>query len=107
DEHLQQARTLLETWCNDTFNMYYRRASWPAETLLPSTVLTSIATKACFCSLEDLISAGWSKIFTSKHGNEVLQLLKSLDVQHYAKVDKQRAQIAEAKRQATREKLAE
>ena len=47
--------------------------------MLPDTILTALATKAHFQTLEDLITAGWSPTHVQKHGAEIISILKDYD----------------------------
>ncbi|KAJ3825122.1 P-loop containing nucleoside triphosphate hydrolase protein [Lentinula raphanica] len=95
-EHLEQARACLTTWRDDTFDLLYSEQPWGPEALLPSPVLTAIATKAQLRTVEDLILiAGWEEIFARIHGEEVLDLLSSLDHVHHTAVEQEKLEGAE------------
>ncbi|KAJ3966842.1 P-loop containing nucleoside triphosphate hydrolase protein [Lentinula raphanica] len=95
-EHLEQARACLATWRDDTFDLLYSEQPWGPEALLPSPVLTAIATKAQLRTVEDLISiARWEEIFARIHGEEVLDLLSSLDHVHHTAVEQEKLEREE------------
>jgi hypothetical protein len=42
---------------------------------MSETLITSIATKARFKSVEEYINAGWSPTHADKHGDEILAIM--------------------------------
>ena len=79
EDHLHGARELLEAWRFETWMKLYRRCPWGIQALLPDTILTALATKARFQTLEDLITAGWSPTHVQKHGAKIISILKDYD----------------------------
>ncbi|KAJ7856003.1 hypothetical protein B0H13DRAFT_2079272 [Mycena leptocephala] len=79
DHHLQGARTRLERWRFETWKELYTRRPWGYQVLLPDKVLTALAAKARFTSVEDLIGGGWSRTHARKHGPAVLEMLREYD----------------------------
>ncbi|KAJ3740694.1 P-loop containing nucleoside triphosphate hydrolase protein, partial [Lentinula raphanica] len=92
----RSARACLTTWRDDTFDLLYSEQPWGPEALLPSPVLTAIATKAQLRTVEDLVSiARWEEIFARIHGEEVLDLLSSLDHVHHTAVEQEKLEREE------------
>jgi hypothetical protein len=79
EEHLKGARTRLDGWRTQTWVELYRRRPWGPTVLLPDKVLTALASKARFASVDDLIGAGWSATHARKHGTAVLAMLHEYD----------------------------
>lgn len=75
DNNLKGVRELLENWRITTWLEKYCRQPWGHQCLLSDTLITSIATKARFKSVEDLINARWSPTHADKHGDEILAML--------------------------------
>ena len=77
-EHLQDARTALESWHFKTKRARYTPSSLTAPSLLPDTVLTTLASASHICTIEDIEDAvTW--VYARRHGAEVLAVLAAVD----------------------------
>ena len=106
DDHLKGARDLLQNWHITTWLKQYRRRPWGYQCLLSDTLITSIATKARFKSVEDYINAGWSPTHADKHGVEILAMLGEYDEGFYKKREEEKRQKADQRKQETAERRA-
>ncbi|KAJ7666121.1 hypothetical protein DFH06DRAFT_1185976 [Mycena polygramma] len=80
NNHLKEARTLLQSWRDDTCATVYRRRPWGPDVLLPDDVLTKFATWQRLRTVTDLVEkGGWSPTHAAKHGAEILAMLALLD----------------------------
>jgi hypothetical protein len=100
-EHLAGARKRLEKWRYDTWLDLYSRRPWGYQAFLPDKVLTAVATKARFTTIDDLISGGWSPTHAQKHGTDVLDLLRGYDVLYWEFVDAEKEERARLRREET------
>ena len=107
EDHLQGARELLEAWRLETWRKLYRHCPWGIQALLPDTILTALAAKACLQSLENLISIGWSPTHVQKHGAELIDILKNYDDLFKSIKDDEIKARAEKKKQETAAKQEE
>ncbi|KAG9218107.1 hypothetical protein CCMSSC00406_0010128 [Pleurotus cornucopiae] len=107
DVHLQDARDLLKQWRNNTWFQHYAKQPWGIQGLLPDKVLNNIALHARSATPDDLKGEGWSYIFVSKHGTEVLNKLKDLDSEWHRKHADAKQMRNEMKKQETAKKRAE
>ncbi|KAJ6597432.1 P-loop containing nucleoside triphosphate hydrolase protein [Mycena sp. CBHHK59/15] len=101
EEHLQGARTRLERWRYATYIELYTKRQWGYQILLPDKVLTSLATKARFTTVEDLIGGGWSPTHARKHGPAVLQLLGDYDALYREYADAEKEERAAERKEQT------
>ncbi|KAJ7259071.1 P-loop containing nucleoside triphosphate hydrolase protein [Mycena rebaudengoi] len=82
--------------CCDNCSPAHTKRPWGFQSLLPDKVLTALATKARFRTVEDFIGGGWSPTHARKHGPALLDMLKEYDALHseYAAAEKEeRARI--------------
>jgi bloom syndrome protein len=91
-DHLKTVRQALECW---RYKMHYSRGptSFTAAGFLPDKALTTLASNARIKTVDDMVNMiqpPW--IYTSKHGEEVLDLLSKLD--RAEKVDREQAKLA-------------
>ena len=92
-EHLQQARTALESWRFKTKRSRYTPSSLTAPSLLPDTVLTTLASTLHLCTIEDIEEAvTW--VYARRHSPDVLAVLATVD--EYEKNRKEGVQAAKA-----------
>jgi hypothetical protein len=80
DEHLKNARAVLEKWRFDTKRAHYTPSSFTASALLPDTILTTLASNGTIRTLSDLkgaLKTPW--ILADEHGEEVIELLRKVD----------------------------
>lgn len=92
-EHLQDARTALESWRFKTKHARYTPSSLTAPSLLPDTVLTTLASASHICTIEDIEDAvTW--VYAKRHGAEVLAVLAAVD--RHARHRKEEIQAAKA-----------
>lgn len=101
DAHLKGARELLEKWQIKTWLEFYHRRPWGHHCFLSDVLIMTIATKARFSSIDDLIDTGWSPTHSKKHGQEVLELLKVYDDTFYKAREVEKLQKAEKRKQET------
>lgn len=106
DDHLKGARDLLESWRITTWLEQYYRRPWGHQCLLSDTLITSIATKARFKSVEEFINAGWSPTHADKHGDEILAMLQEYDKGFHKKREEEKRQKADRRKQETAERRA-
>ncbi|KAJ7767376.1 hypothetical protein DFH07DRAFT_769500 [Mycena maculata] len=79
DDHLKGARKRLEHWRYNTWTELYIKRPWGFQPLMLDKVLTALATKAQFSTVDDLTTGGWSPTHARKHGSPVLALLQEYD----------------------------
>ena len=101
DTHLKGVWTLLENWHMTTWLGQYCRQPCGHQCLLSDTLVTSIATKACFKSVEELINSGWSPIHADKHRDEVLVMLREYDEVFHEKWEEDKCQKVDKRKQET------
>ncbi|PIL33823.1 transporter [Ganoderma sinense ZZ0214-1] len=77
DNHLKQAQRLLEEWRNRTWLSRYKTQPFGAQGILPDSVLTSLASRTSFRTLEDVRELRW--VLAKQHAAKVLKMLEELD----------------------------
>ncbi|KAN0082804.1 hypothetical protein V8E55_008599 [Tylopilus felleus] len=79
DVHLREAKTLLVQWRYNTWLILYANAvPFGPSPLLPDPILDKITSKCCL-DVDTLIGIGWSQRWAKKHGEDILQVLHTLD----------------------------
>ncbi|KAJ7798040.1 hypothetical protein B0H14DRAFT_2618312, partial [Mycena olivaceomarginata] len=68
---------------------------------LPEKVLTALATKARFTTIDDLIGGGWSPTHAKKHGTDVLDLLRGYDTLYREYADAEKEEHARLRKEET------
>ena len=92
-DHLQNVQGALERWRFQTKRDRYSPSSVTTVTLLPDPILTTLASNAHICTIEDIetkVNPRW--IMAQRHGSEVLEILKRYD-------DAERTERERAKRE--------
>jgi hypothetical protein len=101
EDHLKGARSRLERWRYQTWSDLYSKRPWGYQVLLPDKVLTAVATKAHLATVADLIRAGWSPTHSQKHGDAVLELLRSYDFVWHQQAEAEKAEKARLRKEKT------
>ncbi|KZV61279.1 P-loop containing nucleoside triphosphate hydrolase protein [Peniophora sp. CONT] len=103
-QQLADRRAALETWRSRTYNDIYieRTYVFGLEGLMPDTVITVFATNGRWQSIDDVKHAPEGKMASmwwglKKHGEEVFEVLRSVDLQH-RQLKKRKADEEEAAR---------
>ena len=77
-KHLKNANLILENWRFKTVCTKYTPGPFTFSSFLPDTVLKTLASNSSIQSIADMeLSIKW--IFTHKHGDEILGLLRDVD----------------------------
>ncbi|KAF8816985.1 P-loop containing nucleoside triphosphate hydrolase protein [Phlegmacium glaucopus] len=99
-EHLQQARTALESWRFKTKRARYTPSSLTVPSLLPDAVLTTLASALHLRTIEDIESAvTW--VYARRHGTEILAVLAMVDQHKRNRKEEVQAAKALERRSAT------
>lgn len=104
DQHLDEARKLLERWCASTYRAKYPYVIWGAQGLMLDVVVTALATYRRWRTLEDLQFAAADWMWKERHADEVLKLLKELDERVDAEKESAKRAKADARKAETKMK---
>ena len=79
DVHLREAKTFLIQWRYNTWlTLYANAVPFGPSPLLPDPILDKITSKHCL-DINTLIGIGWSQQWAKKHGEDILQVLRTLN----------------------------
>jgi len=101
-DHLKHARQALEDWRHNIYLSRYTPSPFTIEAILPDTVLTTLASNMRIQSTVEMVSLLESRwMLTEWHGNEVLNVLRQVDVDFKLVKEKQKAEKKMTKRMAS------
>lgn len=100
-DHLKDVRACLETWRYRKKRDAYSPSSFATSAILPDPILTVLATKTSLKTVDDLLALKTPWIFAEKHGEEVLEVVRRVDMARKAALEQAKAEKSAKKKQAT------